>query len=744
LSATLNSSINIASDPLYAAAPQTHAPSPGREIVYTRLAIAVTLLASTAALWAITKIIVDRFRTSHAMRASVEIFFAANLAFLMFRILSYQYNRLSYFKRLRVHRPFTRNEIESIYESERPRPLVILVPSYREELRVLRMTLMSAALTEYPDRRVVLLIDNPPHPSDPAAQKELTATRELVRELDTMFRGQHRLYAAEGATFEQRRAAGALDLVQESRHLANLYRQAAAWLQERAAAHKIQDHYDELYVRRILLEPAAAHRARAETIAAHSRLTGIRLSDSQIAREYRRLAALFAAPIASFERKCFVNLSHTSNKAMNLNSYIGLLGRNLRKVTRPGGLHLEECGEEVAQLKVRAADYIITLDADSMMLSDYALRLTHIMDQPEAARYGVVQSPFTAVRGSASLLEHVAGAQTDVQWFSTQGATLHQASFWVGASALLRRAALEDICETITERGYAIKRYIHDRTLVEDAESTIDLVVRGWQVYSHPERLSYTATPSDFGALVIQRRRWSNGPVLILPKLMSYLMTGAGRLARLPEVALRLYNLTAVLASASVLLIISVPFPDGRRLPAFFLMACVIPYYWIYARDLINCGYEWWDLPRVHALDLLLIPVNLSGLVRSLRQGITGQQSPFLRTPKVPGRTATPALQILMPILIFVSITRWTYQVMQQGGFGYCIYGILNAVCLIYGIISYVQLRPGFEDVAFGAAHLGRQIDGKLFGPDAPNPAEARPKAARSENLEPAVSEAAQ
>jgi cellulose synthase/poly-beta-1,6-N-acetylglucosamine synthase-like glycosyltransferase len=701
-------------------------------------------VTAAAALWALVGIIIDRFTTSHTTLASVETFFAANFAFLMFRIVCYQYNRLSYFKRLRLHRRFTRDEIESIYECERPHPLAILVPSYCEELHVLRMTLMSAALTEYPDRRVVLLIDNPPHPSDPAAHKELVATRELVRELDAMFRVQHRLFAAECAAFEDRRSSGALDLVGESRHLANLYRQVAVWLEERAAMHQLQDHYDDLYVGRILLEPAAAHRARAEKVAAHGRPTGVRLSESQIAREYRRLMALFAAPIASFERKRYVNLSHTSNKAMNLNSYIGLWGRNLREVIRPGGLHLEDCGEEIAQLKVREADYIITLDADSMLLGDYALRLTHIMDQPEAARYAVVQSPFTAVPGSASLLEHVAGAQTDVQWFSTQGSTLQHASFWVGANALLRRAALEDISETITERGFAVKRYIHDRTLVEDTESTIDLVARGWQVYCHPERLSYTATPSDFGALLIQRQRWSNGPVLILPKLISYLLTGGRRLARLPEAALRLHNLTAVLASASVLLIISVPFPDGRRFPAFFLMACVVPYYWIYARDLISAGYEWWDLPRVHALDLLLIPVNLTGLVKSLRQGITGRQSPFLRTPKVPGRTAAPGLHVLMPILIFMSITRWTYQVMQQGGFGYCVYGILNAVYLIYGIICYVQLRPGLADIALSATRIGRWIDRLLFREGAPRPAKLASEPARSEKLESVVSEAAQ
>jgi hypothetical protein len=111
----------------------------------------------------------------------------------------------------------------------------------------------------------------------------------------------------------------------------------------------------------------------------------------------------------------------------------------------------------------------------------------------------------------------------------------------LGANAMLRRAALADISEIVYERGYPIKRYIHDHTLVEDTESAIDLVLHGWQIYNYPERLSYSATPSDFGALVIQRRRWANGPLLIVPKLLKYAIATKDRFRKLPEVFLRLY-----------------------------------------------------------------------------------------------------------------------------------------------------------------------------------------------------------
>ena len=43
--------------------------------------------------------------------------------------------------------------------------------------------------------------------------------------------------------------------------------------------------------------------------------------------------------------------------------------------------------------------------------------------------------------------------------------------------------------------------------------------MHGWTLFNYPERLSYSATPPDFGSLCIQRRRWANGGLLILPKL---------------------------------------------------------------------------------------------------------------------------------------------------------------------------------------------------------------------------------
>lgn len=678
--------------------------SPARELRLTQYCTLFSVVAMMFALWTLAQLIANRINLGRFGLAAADTTFTVAIVFMMWGTLFHQVTRWAFFKRLLKHSRATDTELEAIYDDARPHPLAILIPSYREELRVVRMTLMSAALAEYPDRRVVLLIDDPPNPATPEDARDLAATRALVRELNATFRARQRRYASQLAAYKRRRDGGNRLNPAEGRRLAKLYCEVAGWLESEARAHPVHDHYDDLFIKRILLEPARAHRRRAAELHRLASRETTAADEARFHREYRRLAALFATPMTSFERKRFVNLSHAANKAMNLNSYIGLLGSNYREVIRGGALHLVECPAEEAQLRVRDADYVITLDADSLLLGDYALQLTRIMNLPGAARFAVVQTPFSAVPNTSSLLERVAGAQTDVQWFGTQGATLFNSSFWVGANALLRRSALEDICETVYERGYPIRRYLHDRTVVEDTESTIDLMMCGWQVYCHPERLSYSATPADFGALVIQRRRWANGPLLIVPKLIRHALAGSNRLRRLPEFLMRFYTLTSAAGAAAMLLTIAIPFPDARRLPILWLILSAIPYYILYCHDLEACGFEWWDLPRVYGMNLLLITVNLTGMLKSLKQAVTGARSAFTRTPKVPGRTAAPPIQIIMPVLILPCVLISCIRLLVHSEWAYSAYGLTNLVCLGYALYSYVGPRAAWEDIAVSIA----------------------------------------
>src|SRR5690606_26876964 len=142
------------------------------------------------------------------------------------------------------------------------------------------------------------------------------------------------------------------------------------------------------------------------------------------------------------------------------------------------------------------------------------------------------------------------------------------ATFWVGANAVIRKKALEDIAESEWVNGFEIKRYIQDRTVIEDTESSIDLSMHDWALVNYPERLSYSATPPDFGSLVVQRRRWANGGLLILPKYISQIRErrSQGEVVPLTEILLRV-NYMASIAWASFGLIFLLAYPyDGRLL----------------------------------------------------------------------------------------------------------------------------------------------------------------------------------
>ena len=208
---------------------------------------------------------------------------------------------------------------------------------------------------------------------------------------------------------------------------------------------------------------------------------------------YRRLVWMFRAEVSSFERKRFASLSHEPNKAMNLNSYIGLMGGRYRDA-RDAERRDPPAGRGGAfDLDVPDPDYVLTLDADSMLLPEYCLRLVHLMEQPEnARRRASCRRRTRAFRGAPTRIERIAGATTDLQHIVHQGLTHYGATFWVGANAVLRKRALDEIDDERAHDGFPIRRYIKDRTVIEDTESSIDLAHRtAGASYNYPERLSY-------------------------------------------------------------------------------------------------------------------------------------------------------------------------------------------------------------------------------------------------------------
>lgn len=662
-----------------------------------------------------------RFGSGAWVSAGVNAVVAGIVLFLVYGNVIYQLARLGYLKRSSAHHEPSDEALKDLF-GEPGKPMVILVPSYREEPVVIRQTLISAALQDYPSKRVVLLIDDPPTPADAEGRRLLDAARRLPAEVSELLNHPAAITAAAGAEFDGDGPLVDGDELERGRDLLwRTHLEVAAWLDAQAAREAVADHTDVLFVEQVLRATACHHRRQAERwrCALHLDAVSLRVA-------FRRLACRFAAELTSFERKAYVNLSHEPNKAMNLNSYIELLGRSWTEVARADGLHLVPGYGWPGELNVPAARFVTTVDADSILLPSYCAQLIHAIEQPGCERVGVIQTPYSAVPGAAGPLERVAGATTDLQYIVHQGFTRHGATFWVGANTIIRYEALADLRVEESERGFRVARYIHDRTVIEDTESSIDLVAAGWSLINYPQRLSYSATPPDFGSLVVQRRRWANGGLIIFPKLVRYLARQGRRALGVGAWMRAHYLLSIAGVNVALLALLSLPLPTPRG--AQWIPLAAAPYFVLYARDLRQAGYRYRDVVSVYALNLLLVPVNLAGVAKSVQQGLTGAKIPFGRTPKVAGRTATPRrylIAVLAMVAYWTSAAGWD---LAGAAWTHLGYEAVNVALLSGAVWRYVGWRPLLQDLGLARparhaaaghasamvarAHAARQVEG--------------------------------
>ncbi|HWR84440.1 MAG TPA: glycosyltransferase family 2 protein, partial [Rhodoglobus sp.] len=453
----------------------------------------------------------------------------------------------------------------------------------------------------------------------------------------------------------------------------------------------------------VMLALAADLEVTADALGA-ALMEGALPDEDRVLGLYRRLAWTFSAELRRFERKAYASLSHEANKAMNLNAYLGLMGGSYRSEPSPEGPVLRPVADgEHADLVVPDTEYVLTLDADSLLLREYCLRLVYFLEQPGNERVAVTQTPYSSFRGAATRIERLAGATTDLQHILHQGKSYYNAAFWVGANAVIRKRALDDIVEIEMVGGFPVRRYVQDRTVIEDTESSIDLGTHGWTLVNYPERLSYSATPPDFGSLIVQRRRWANGGLLILPKFWQQLRERRrrGEQVALTEILLRVnYMASITWASFGLLFLLAYPY-DSRLLSPVVLLAA-LPYFLAMGSDLRACGYRFRDLLWIYGFNLILLPVNLAGVFKSIQQAVTSKKIPFARTPKVRNRTAAPLLYVVAPYLIvaFSAVTFW--RDFQAQNWGNATFAAFNALLAAAAILAYVGLWSSVVDLWIG------------------------------------------
>ncbi|WP_346028149.1 glycosyltransferase family 2 protein [Arthrobacter parietis] len=677
-------------------------PAPSRrKVALGRLAIVVTILGWVA--YVVSTILRELAENpSASFRFQLEaVFYLVVVTFLTFSALMYLLARQGALYRFRDHRRVPRGELDRHF-ARYDESITVLVPSYAEEPEVVRATLWSAALQEFPNLRVTLLLDDPPFPTDPGVLARLEATRALAAEIEGRLLEPSMRFTSALSAYQERLASDTPASGELPRLIAE-YEAAAVWLETMAENETVGDHVDEFFVDLVLMGLARELRLTVLALTAADAQHAAPDPDRMV-ELYVRLARIFTASMNTFERKLYASLSHEANKAMNLNAYISLMGGRWHKEKAANGVVLRPATEHhVDDLEIPDSTYLLTLDADSLLLRDYCLRLVHLLESPGNERVAVTQTPYSSFRGAPTRIERVAGATTDIQHILHQGMTYYGATFWVGANAVIRKRAIEDIVEVESVGGFDIKTYIQDRTVIEDTESSVDLGTHGWTLVNYPERLSYSATPPDFGSLVVQRRRWANGGLLILPKLWNQMRERKHRRERIlaREILLRV-NYMASIAWASFGLLFLLGYPYDSRLLSPLVFITALPYFLAMGSDLRDCGHRFSDIFRIYGFNIVLLPVNLAGVLKSVQQAFTGEKIPFVRTPKVKDRTAAPALYVVVPFLIVAYSLFTVWRDVVSENWGNAAFALLNALLAFYAIRAYIGLKNSAVDMVLG------------------------------------------
>lgn len=169
---------------------------------------------------------------------------------------------------------------------------------------------------------------------------------------------------------------------------------------------------------------------------------------------------------------------------------------------------------------------------------------------------------------------------------------------------------------------------------------------------------------------------------------------------------MRIHYLGSI-AAVNIALLLLLAFPITGDIETVWLPLTAAPYFFFYWRDLMQLGYHGFDILRVYALNLLLIPINLGGVFKSLQQAINKTKIPFGRTPKVEGRTSAPAFYILLEYIL-------VFQWMMGAGFDFAshnwahgIFAMVNAIFLGYAIWHFIGVTESVEDLT------GKDLTGK-------------------------------
>jgi cellulose synthase (UDP-forming) len=173
---------------------------------------------------------------------------------------------------------------------------------------------------------------------------------------------------------------------------------------------------------------------------------------------------------------------------------------SVRYMTRPDKTHAK-AGNINHALPRTDGELVLVLDADHVPLPDALEMLVGYLEDPKVA---LVQTPHD-FSNHDSIQHYDLGRHEQSVFFSAicAGKDRHNAAFWCGSGALIRREALLSIGGVATE------------TIAEDFHTTIKLHRNGWRTHYDDRIIAQGRAPHDLAAYLLQRDRWARGNLAV-------------------------------------------------------------------------------------------------------------------------------------------------------------------------------------------------------------------------------------
>lgn len=403
----------------------------------------------------------------------------------------------------------TATEAHKLKAAENQPASLTIIPSHMEDPELLKRSLYSHCLQSYGNKKIVLLLGNDVHSSNPEVLGNTEQTLRLIREMKRELAVCHDETMKKVDDFNRRKTLGHINLDEEFMELRAVYLSVSKWflgkikgIQASASSYPTDQYLIEHTFRR----QSEYYASRAQECYLGMNMTGDKpvekaANQKRIEEMYLEISRIFNADLDVFLRTRYANLEQEKTKAGNLTAYTSLLGGTWAEATDNEGKTILVSSTEGANIP--KPQYVSTFDSDTIAKPDYLLRKIVFMEKEENQSVGLIQSPYLLPSPEPTNVASASAIHSF--WFLpiSIGMTSYSSAFWLGFNGTWRYEAMKKKGDFLAE------------TLIEDVENSLKLRRNGYEIVTSPEDQCQTFSPMDMKALEVQRTRWASGGLRI-------------------------------------------------------------------------------------------------------------------------------------------------------------------------------------------------------------------------------------